>query len=108
MLVWTPPVVVIHQVVADISFGLLETHVSRCWDPLRFQASEQPLHWGIIPAVTPSTHALGDPVAPQPLSELTTGVLATLVTVKQDIAGTASLLVCHVQGFNSQVGIRFI
>ena len=108
MLMWATPVVVIHQVIADIPFCILKTHVSRCRDPLRFQASEQPLHWGIIPAVTPSTHALGDPVAPQPLSELTTGVLATLVTVKQDIAGTASLLICHVQGLNSQVGIRLI
>lgn len=65
------PVVMIHQVLANVSLSLLSGQVARDRYPLCFQAAKHPLHRRIIPAVASAAHALAHAVAPQSLAELT-------------------------------------
>lgn len=108
MLMGASPVVVVHQVVADVPFCFLEIQISRLWDPFCLQASEYPLHGGVIPAVAATAHALGYPITPQPLPKFPTGILATLIAVKQHSPWAASLLISHIKGFHHQISIRLI
>lgn len=103
---WSPPVVVIHQVVADIPFRFPQTHVTRRRKPLRLQTPEQPLHRRIVPAVATPTHALGHAITPQPLPKYPAAVLAALVGVKQHARRAAPLLIRYVERFHGQFSIR--
>lgn len=100
------PVVVIHQVVADIPLGFPQAHVPRGRKPFRLEAPEQPLHRRVIPAVATPTHALGHAIAPQPLPKYPAAVLAALVGVKQHARRAAPLLIRHVERFHDQLSIR--
>src|SRR5690606_16974267 len=95
-----------HQVTADISPSLPGALVPRRRDPLALQAAEEPLHRRIVPAVSPSAHALLHPVAPQSLTEQAAGVLASLIRVEHHLLRSATLLVGHVQRTGSQLRIR--
>src|SRR5690606_3598913 len=95
-----------HQVTADISPSLPGALVPRRRDPLALQAAEEPLHRRIVPAVSPSAHALLHPVAPQSLTEQAAGVLAALIRVEHHLLRSATLLVGHVERPGSQFRIR--
>lgn len=103
MLMWTPPVVVIHQVITDIPFRLPHAHISHSRNPLRFKTSEQPLHRGVIPTVATPTHALGHAIAPQSLPKCPAAISAALVGVKQYTRWATSLLIGHLQRFDCQL-----
>ena len=77
------PVVVMHQVLADISLSLLAGHVPSGRYPLCFQAAKYPFHRRIIPAVSSATHALAHAVTPQPLAKVAAAILRSLIRVKQ-------------------------
>ncbi len=79
---WTPPVVVIHQVETDILHRFLQAHVSRCRELLSLQIPEQPLHRG-IPSSCHVDSCSGHAIAPQPLPKRTAAILAALSGVKQ-------------------------
>ena len=91
------PVVMIHQVLANVSLSLLSGQVARDRYPLCFQAAKHPLHRRIIPAVASAAHALAHAVAPQSLAELTATILRSLIGVKQQPLGLSTLFVRHVQ-----------
>lgn len=82
---WSQPVVTRHQVVANIPLCFAKRGVAGGWYPFRLQASEKPLHGRIVPAVTPSAHALSHAIAPQPLPEFPAGILAALIRMKHHI-----------------------
>lgn len=50
--------------------------------PFSLQAPAEALQWRITPTVTPTTHALLYPAAPQRLPVLAAGILAALVAVE--------------------------
>ena len=77
------PVVVMHQVLADISLSLLGSYVASGRYPLCFQAAKYPFHRRIIPAVSSATHALAHAVTPQPLAKVAAALLRPLIRVKQ-------------------------
>lgn len=56
-----------------------EVHVARLRYLLVFQASEEALHWDIIPTVSPSTHALFNSITLQQLLELPACIVAALI-----------------------------
>lgn len=72
-----------HQVMTDVPLRLSCSRVACRRYPFCLQAVKQTLHRGIVPAVAASTHALLHPVAPQPLSEQTTDILAALIRVER-------------------------
>src|SRR5690606_4233169 len=78
------PVVVVHQIATNIFFGLRQIPISEGRYPFRFQTPEQPLHRRVVPAVATSAHALCHSIAPEPLTELSTGILASLIRVEHD------------------------
>ena len=69
------PVVVMHQVLADVSLSLLAVHVASGRYPLCFQAAKYPFHRR-IPAVSSATHAMAHAVTPQPLAKVAAAILA--------------------------------
>jgi hypothetical protein len=79
--------------------------VARARHPLRFQAAKQAFHRGIISTVSAPTHALLNPVTPQPLPELPAGVLPTLVGMEHQPRWSPALLKGHIQCLHHQVGI---
>lgn len=90
-------VVVVHQIATNIFFGLRQISISQGRYPFRFQTPEQPLHRCVVPAVATSAHALCHSIAPEPLTELSTGILASLdalLRVKQQFSTGQS----HVAG----------
>lgn len=66
-------------------FAKISVSIIRCL--LRFQASEEPFHWAVIPAISPATQALFYLTPPQQLSEISAGIVATLIRVIQQISG---------------------
>lgn len=70
-------------VIADYrALSFAEAVVSPRRHPFGLQAPEAPLHWRIILAVTPTTHALLYLAAPQRLPVLPTGIMAALDAVE--------------------------
>lgn len=99
------PVVALHEIAAYVLLSQRCCHVTHRRHPLRFQAAKQPLHGGVVVAVSPPAHALRHPIAPEPLTETTAAILATLVAVKQDTLRSATHLVSPVERLDDQVGI---
>ena len=58
--------------------GLAEAVVSLRRHPFCLQAPEEPLYRRVIPAVTPATHTLLYPTAPQGLPIFTAGIVTAL------------------------------
>jgi hypothetical protein len=54
---------------AYIALSFLSGFVAKTRYPFSFQAAEHALHWRIIPAIPPATHALAYPITPQPLAK---------------------------------------
>ncbi|MCY1367800.1 hypothetical protein D9M69_547480 [compost metagenome] len=79
-------VVVVGQVAQYISlyFGL--AGVTRSRYPFGFEAPEETLHRGVVPAIAATTHAVADSMPPEQLSKFLTAVVAALVGVKQHTA----------------------
>ena len=84
------PVVVMHQVLANVSLSLVAAHVARGWYRLCFQAAKTPLHRRTIPAVSSAAHSLTHAVTPQPLAKVALPYWANLSL--SEIAGLAA---CH-------------
>jgi hypothetical protein len=68
-------VVVVRQATQYIRLSLPLVGIAMLWHPLRFQASEEPFHGRVIPAISTSAHTLLDSVAPQYLAEFDAGVM---------------------------------
>src|SRR5690554_6006611 len=100
------PVVVVHQIATNIFLGLRQIPISEGRYPLRFQTSEQPLHRGIVPAIATPAHALGHSIAPEPLTELATGILTSLIRVEHNFLWLTALFPGVVQSFDDQIGVR--
>src|SRR5690606_4383607 len=100
------PVVVVHQIATNIFLGLKQIPISQGRYPLRFQAPEQSLHRCVIPAVATPAHALSHSIAPEPLTELATGILTSLIRVEHDFLWLTTLFPSVVQSFDNQVRIR--
>lgn len=100
------PVVVVHQIATNIFLGLRQTSVSQGRYPLKFQTPEQPLHRRIVPAIATPAHALCHSIAPEPLTELAAGVLASLVRVEHDFFWLTALFQGVVQSFGDQIGVQ--
>ena len=99
------PVVALHEIAANVLLSQRCRHVAHRWYPLRLQAAKQPLHGGVVVAVSMSAHALRHPIAPEPLTETTAAILAALVAMKQDTLRPATHFVSSVERFDDQVGI---
>lgn len=67
---------------------------------------KQPLHGGVVVTISSSGHALGHPIAPEPLAETAAAILTTLVDMKQDAPWPATHLVSPIECFDNQLGIR--
>ncbi len=59
----------------------------------------------VLAFATPA-HALGHPVAPEPLAELTASVLASLIRMEHDFFWSTTLFPGVIQSFYNQIGIR--
>lgn len=101
------PVVALHEIAANVLLSQCCRHVAYRRHPLRFQATKQPLHGGVVVAIAPPTHALNHPKAPEPLTETTAAILAALVAMKQDTLRSAAHLVSPIERLDDQVGIGF-
>jgi len=64
-----------HQELADLALCFLSRSVTRGRYPFRFQAAEHALHWRVVPAISPATHALTHSITPEPLAKKTTRIL---------------------------------
>src|SRR3569833_1706601 len=67
------------HILRDALFRFVERCVTDFGDSFRFQASEEALHWTVVPTVAAPTHALHHLIPPQLLPERQAGVLATLI-----------------------------
>src|SRR5690554_3912057 len=100
------PVVVVHQIATYIFFCLGQVPISKGRYPFGFQAPEQPFHRGVVPAVAAPAHALCHSIAPEPLTELTTGILTSLIRVEHNFLWLTTLFPGVIQSFYNQVRIR--
>ncbi len=57
-------VVIAAQILCDIPYGIMDIQIPFRGNPFTLQAAKDSLHWGIIPAISPSAHALDDFVSP--------------------------------------------
>ncbi|CAK9886689.1 MAG: hypothetical protein XXXJIFNMEKO3_03135 [Candidatus Erwinia impunctatus] len=102
-----PDGTVIARDVADYrALSLAEAVIALRRHPFGLQAPEEPLHRGIIPAVTPATHALLYPTAPQSLPVLTAGIVAALIAVEHHACWLTPKLPGHLQCFDREGRVR--
>jgi Mg2+/citrate symporter len=69
--------------------------VAVLWHPFCFITSKKALHYRVVPAVSPSTHALGYLVFPQHLPILKTAVVTALVLMKHQVFRATSAFKSH-------------
>ncbi|PVY73787.1 hypothetical protein C7330_3013 [Pectobacterium versatile] len=98
-------IVVIQDITADLSPGLVLTCVTICRHPFCFQTTEEAFHGAVIPAVSPPADALLYSVTPENLLIFKACILAPLVAMEHDITGLTTRLIGHTQSTAYQCGI---
>lgn len=97
-------IVVIQDITAGLSPGLVLTCVTiRCLS-FCFQTTEEAFHGAIIPAVSPPSDTLLYPVTPENLLMFKACILASLVTMEHDIMQLTTHLIDHPQCTAYQCG----
>lgn len=89
---WPNPVVLMYQIMTDVSLCLLGQSVS-----IQFLDSENTLHRRVIVAITSTTHALTYAIPPEPLAKLSAAVSRALIRVKQQALRLTALFIGHIQ-----------
>lgn len=101
-------IVVMQDITADLSPGLVLACIAISRHPFCFQTAEEAFHGTVIPAVSPSTDALLYSVTPENLLIFQAGILASLVAMEHDVPRLTTRLIGHPQGTAYQrcIGIR--
>lgn len=98
-------IVVIQDITADLSLGLILTCVTIRRYPSCSQTTEEAFHEAIIPAVSPPADALLYPVAPDNLLIFKRYILDPSVAMEHDISRLSTHLIGHPQSTAYQCGI---
>lgn len=98
--------IVVAHVARDISLSLGRTVISDRWYPFDFQASEDPLHWRIVPTISSAAHTLLHLIFPQTLPERQACVLAPLIRVEHNPRRMTTALIGHRQSPLGQLRVR--
>jgi len=106
MLVRPELTVVTDHIISDRSLYRSNIGIADLWYLFRFQASEEALCWGIVPAIATATETQCHSVAPEHLPKCPAGVLATLIRMKQDIPWLSTRFIGHGQRFLYQLRVR--
>ena len=103
----TVVVVVIDPIVngtADVLEGGPERDLG---SKLVLQMAEEAFLRGIVPAVTPAGHRLAQGTTPDELDEFHTGIVATLIAVKDSPVGEGNAVVLHETSHSFQDEVHF-
>lgn len=101
-------IVVIQNITADFSPGLILPRVTIRRHPLCFQTTEEAFHGTVILAVPPPTDALLYPVTPENLLIFKTCRLASLVAMEHNITRLTTRFIGYPQGtaYQCSIGMR--
>lgn len=98
-------VVVIQDITADLSSGLVLTCITIRQHSFGFKTAEEAFHGAVIPAISPPTDALLYSVTPEKLLIFQTCILASLIVMEHDISRLVTHFICYPQGVAYQCGI---
>lgn len=103
-----PPLTVIKNfnVLKDITFCLCPCLILNLIDPLPFEGGKETFRHRVIVAIAWPTHATGDPVVPEKVLEIITGILAAAIGVMNEAGRRRTSPQSHRKGFQHQEALQ--